>query len=218
MKPIILVPLIALALAGGSAGAYFWLSSEGSVEEAVIAQATPTPTPAATSQETPSILAAPAEESQLTPPAQTPAVPDDWATYLDAELGFSFPHAPGLTSSEDFPHDAKRIVLRDTFGVVAFSVVASPNPDGLTLEEWIKTVPGWPTEPPDWLPSEPEAIAIGGETGLLFRIDQVGQPNPTVYFGHGDYIFSVRANFGVKGSPLNEADFQHVVDGFTFGP
>ncbi len=45
MKPIILVPLVALALAVGSAGAYFWLSSEGSVEETVIAQPTPTPEP-----------------------------------------------------------------------------------------------------------------------------------------------------------------------------
>ena len=45
MKPIILVPLVALVLVGGSAGAYLAVTSEGSVEEAVIAQPTPTPEP-----------------------------------------------------------------------------------------------------------------------------------------------------------------------------
>jgi hypothetical protein len=45
MKPVVLVPLVALALAGGGVGAYFWLSSGGGVEEAVVAQPTATPTP-----------------------------------------------------------------------------------------------------------------------------------------------------------------------------
>src|SRR3972149_1502093 len=45
MKPIILAPIVALALTGGSAGAYLWVTSEGSVEEATVAQPTATSTP-----------------------------------------------------------------------------------------------------------------------------------------------------------------------------
>ncbi len=101
MKPIILVPLVALVLVGGSAGAYLAVTSEGSVEEAVIAQPTPTPEPAATSQETPSTLAAPAEESQLasapTPvpaPAEEGKAPDGCSAgelaYVDPDSRFAF--------------------------------------------------------------------------------------------------------------------------------
>ena len=68
MKLIVLAPLVALALAGGSAGAYFWLSSEGRVEEATIAQATPTPAPAAEALPT----ATPTPTPALTP-TPTPA-------------------------------------------------------------------------------------------------------------------------------------------------
>ncbi len=105
MKPIILAPLIALALAGSSAGAYFWLSSEGSVEEATVAQPTATPAPAADTptQET----ATPSEvpggaggggEGTLVPiltpfPSPQP-VPDDWPTYTEPQGFFSVRYPP----------------------------------------------------------------------------------------------------------------------------
>ncbi len=111
MKPIILVPLIALALAGSSAGGYFWLSSEGSVEEAAVAQPTatpaptaePTPTPAPT--ETPTATPAPTEPlggagGELgpatvvpppTPSTSLPPAPEDWATFANTKIvPFSF--------------------------------------------------------------------------------------------------------------------------------
>ena len=53
MKPVFLVPLVALALAGGGAGAYFWVTSGGGTEEAAVAQPTPTPEPAPTATATP---------------------------------------------------------------------------------------------------------------------------------------------------------------------
>ncbi|MCH7999994.1 MAG: hypothetical protein IIA91_11005 [Chloroflexi bacterium] len=108
MKPIILVPLVALALVGGSAGAYLAVTSEGSVEEVVVAQPTATPTPAA--EPTPTTAPMPASEATPvamqppggaggdlsetvvpapTPPPTIPPVPADWATYTDPDGSFA---------------------------------------------------------------------------------------------------------------------------------
>jgi len=231
MKLIVLAPLIALALAGSSAGAYFWLTSEGSVEEAVIAQATPTPAPAATSQETPSTLAAPAEESQLAPPpAQTPAVPADWTTYVDPELGFSFAHPPGLAVTVDFsePLDksgaarTRLLALRDVNGFAALGLAIIPNPEAIPLREWIDEFD--PCISPDGV-NALESASIGGEGGFWCPFNQLNEPNPIFYFERSGIIFSWGPNVsgsmeaGVITPPLlTEADFHRIIDGFTFGP
>ena len=111
MKPIIFAPLVALALAGGSAGAFLAVTSDGSVEEAVVAQPaadapapaaeTPpeTPTPA-TATPTPAPTEAPGggggggdlQATVVPPPDKSTApFPDDWATFTQIELaGFTF--------------------------------------------------------------------------------------------------------------------------------
>jgi hypothetical protein len=102
MKPIILVPLVALVLVGGSAGAYLAVTSEGSVEEAVIAQATPTPAPAAeTPTPTPTQVPGGAGGGGegtlvpiLTPFPSLPPVPDDWPTYTEPQGFFSIRYPP----------------------------------------------------------------------------------------------------------------------------
>jgi len=104
MKPIVLAPLIALALAGSSAGAYFLLTSDDQVEEGVVAQATPTPTPVATSQETAEPTQPPSGvgggggegtlEPILTPFPSPPPVPDDWPTYTEPQAFFSVRYPP----------------------------------------------------------------------------------------------------------------------------
>ena len=66
MKPVIIAPLVALALAAGGAGAYFWLTSGGSTEE-VVRQPTPTPEASASATVEPAGTAtpSPAPEGQL---------------------------------------------------------------------------------------------------------------------------------------------------------
>ncbi|MDO8612550.1 MAG: hypothetical protein Q7R32_06965 [Dehalococcoidia bacterium] len=77
MKPVIIAPLVALALAGGGAGTYFWVTSGGGVEETAVAQ--PTPTPAVETTE---------------PPEPTPGVPVDWLTYTDPDFAFNIGYPP----------------------------------------------------------------------------------------------------------------------------
>ena len=89
MKPVVLAPLVALALAAGGAGAYFWLTSGGSTEEAAVAQ--PTPTPTATT--VPSLTATAAPSPTPTPLPGGKA-PDDCAAsekaYVDPDGRFAF--------------------------------------------------------------------------------------------------------------------------------
>ncbi len=210
MKPIILVPLIALALAGSSAGGYFWLSSEGSVEEAVIAQATPTPTPAATGQETPSTLAAPAEESQLAPPpAQTPAVPDDSLIYHDAEFGFSVDHpvdwavAPVAIDADLAGLDVlKGIEFVGKGGLPRARVFTFQNPKDLTLEDWIMD------HDVIFFDRPPVEITIDGVRALLAPLNFAGQPSPLAYVKKGSLVFGL--------SGLTNDDYEELVAGIRF--
>ena len=206
MKLIVLAPFVALALAGGSAGAYFWVTSEGSVEEATVAQptATPTPTPAAKSQETPSTLAAPAEESQLaSPPAQTPAVPAGWLTYTDPDFGFSIDYPPEFVVDDtifgSLPPGMERFVR------VVDKRFASDFPPGqITIFVFSKDA----ASPDEWVarhsasgppPSDLEAlqlfffnitnlnqISVAGRTGVSFdwtvKGDGAGLLHTTVFF------------------------------------
>jgi len=98
MKPIVVAPLVALALAGGATGAYFWLSSGGGEEEAVRQPAAETPTPTA-STASPSPTMAPT-------PLPGGKAPDDCATteksYVDPDgrFAFCYPADMELTTTE----------------------------------------------------------------------------------------------------------------------
>ncbi len=93
MKPAIVAPLVALALAGGGVGAYFWLSSGGGTEEATVAQPTPTPTATAAPTVTPTVT--PTAEPTPTPtPLPGGKAPEGCAStekaYVDPDGRFAF--------------------------------------------------------------------------------------------------------------------------------
>jgi hypothetical protein len=214
MKLIFVAPLVAIVLAGAGVGAYFAVAGAGSGEEAASVEATPTPQPTPT----------PA-------PTETPAS-DDWTTYQDTEVGFSFPLPQGLTVTEDSfdlfgkqgdPSARMRVrTFRDASGVRVIDLGSVPNPTGLSVQDWMDTYDPCPSAFDLSLP-QPESITIAGEAGVLCPIDQLNQPNPRVYFQHGGYVFVLVANvYGIpeSGFPpaLSEADFQRVIDGFSFGP
>jgi hypothetical protein len=212
--PKLLIPIAAaLAVAGATAGgATYLLTRDDAVEEVPPAvQATATPSPAA-------------ETPQATPTLQ-PTPPDDWVTYTDPELGFSFPQPPGLTPSEEAidlpakggnpPVQQRSVSFLDDSGVFVVGISVVSNPVDLALDEWIGIYVGWP--------SEPQSVAIGGEPGLLFPINAVGDQWPVVYFKQSGHVYSLGGNvYGAAGDPplppgISEADFQQVIDGFRFG-
>jgi len=217
MKPVVIAPIVALALAAGGAGAYLWLTSGGSTEE-IVAQPTPTPT---------------SEPNGAAVPTATPtptAEPGSWATYRDPELGFSFPLPPELTISEEsvdlFGKDSdpavsmRSLTFRDSAGVRVLDLGIAPNPDKLTVQEWMETYDPCASSADSDLP-QPESITIAGQSGILCPIDQLMQPNPRIYFQSDGYVLVIVAN--VNGIPesgfppaLSEAEFQRVVDGFSF--
>lgn len=163
----------------------------------------------------------------VSPSSTVTAIPDGWSVYEDPQLGFSFPYPSGLVATEQLydqldksgnkSGQLRTLSFRHSNGTPAISVAIGPNPDSLNLEEWIRTFPGWP--------SEPQVVSIANEQGFLFEINQTGQRYPAVYFGHGGFIFSISGNvFGaaelrVSASPgITAEDFQRVRDGFRFVP
>ncbi|MFQ6019687.1 MAG: hypothetical protein ACE5KW_02915 [Dehalococcoidia bacterium] len=207
----LIVALVAVAaIAGGTAAGIYYLTQDGdekSVTQSPQGTAAPSgsPTPMATVAATPTPL------------------PDGWQIYLDRELKFSFPHPQGLTVSvehSDLPERNgnprvrfRTMTFSDAEGVPALSLTIVPNPNDLTVEEWVTTYRG--------RPSEPQAVTIGGEQGLLFPIDTMGEQSPHVYFRHRRFVYDLAANVHgseERGHPpvLSEADFQRVVDGFRF--
>lgn len=219
MKPILIAPLVAVVLAGAGVGAYYAVAGAGSGEEAPPAQPTATPTPTSAPTKTPAATAEPT-------PAQ-----DDWVTYTDAQLGFKLLHPPGLSVNErlidlpgknDIPPTTQRNVsFVGTDGVPVVGISVTPNPAALTLEQWIRTVPGWPCDPKGYPTCVPSQVSVGGEDGIRFSINVLGEPAATVYFAHAGAIYALGGN--VFGSPeggfppaLSESDFQRVVAGFRF--
>ena len=213
--PKLLLPLVALLAIGGSAAgaSVYLLTRDETVVEVLpspVAEASPTATP-------------------TDGPSPTPT--DEWTTYVDEELGFSFPHPPGLTVSEevfdllgkgDAPAAQMRVLtFRDASQVRAVDLGITPNPTGLAVQDWMDAYDPCASLSDPSLP-QPEAIVIAGQAAIVCPIDQLMQRNPRVYFTHGRYVVTLVANvYGIpeSGLPpaLSEADFQLVIDGFRLG-
>jgi hypothetical protein len=169
--------------------------------------------------------------ASATAPAGTPVpVPGGWKAYTDPELGFTFAAPDGLERTESvfqlsehgkIPATQQRQInfnRDDGQPVVAVSTI--PNPAGAALEDWIRTVPGWPCEPGAWPTCDPERVTIAGEEGIRFSINVLGNAAATVFFAHGGTIYILSGNvFGAPeyGAALDEVEFQTIVDGFRFG-
>lgn len=190
------------------------LASCGGAEEEFAPDTATTASPAPTD---------PASPTPIPATATLGPVPSGWEGYVDAELGFSFPHPPDLSMKTEYfdvtGKDAGAGVQRRTIsftrsdGVTAFGVGVEPNPGNLSVEEWARN-DGWP--------SEPEQVTVGGEKGLLFPVNEMGDKYPVATVKHGGMIFIIGGNvFGVPGAGypagISEADFQRVLAGFKFG-
>jgi hypothetical protein len=91
MKPVVIAPLVALALAAGTAGAYFWVTSEGGEEEAAVAEPTPTPTPAAEPSATPSAV-----------PTEAPTPAPEGQLYRWVNVTVVIPEGSGIVAGPDY--------------------------------------------------------------------------------------------------------------------
>jgi len=94
------------------------------------------------------------------------------------------------------------------------SLFVAPNPDNLTVEQWLDTYPGCCS-------GKPQAVNVGGETGLRFPQDALDN-NPTVVFRHNGFMFGLTgfvSSIPDSGSSpvLSDADLQQVTGGFRFG-
>ena len=171
-------------------------------------------------------------------PSPAPTVPDgtpvpapsDWKTYTDSALGFAFTAPDGLTRSEELidlpakdgiPATKLRVLtFADQNGTWVVGVSEAPNPASLPLEDWIRTVPGWPCEPGAFPTCEPEEVSVGGEQGIRFSISVIGDPTATVYLAHRGSIYVLHGNIhgdGQQGPPLSEDEFKIFLERFRFG-
>ena len=227
MKPIILVPLIALALAGGSAGAYLALSSEGSVEEATVAQptATPSPMPAAEA-ETPTPTPAPTpgsaespggagggEEGTVVPiamPLASPQpVPDSWPTYTDPEGRITFRYPAdwydltdwlGMPSVASWDQQTWQQRGYPT-SAIRVDVTVLPIDEGLA------------ERPPEALDVTLDGKA-GWQFGYMFDPSLGPAGNHVIVVDHGGYRFMLIGWFADENP--DETTFLQIADSFEF--
>lgn len=140
--------------------------------------------------------------------------------FVDERTQLSFPYPKGngideasveLPGKDGIPPVVSRqIVFKNEADLPTISISISPNPGGLDLETWIRTIPGWP--------SDPREIFVSGRPALLFDIDQAGAANPTAYFRLGEDVFGIRGNVaGGAGSSgvIDYDEFLKVLDGVT---
>ncbi len=222
-----LIAVVATAAIVGLAGAYIGAAALQGDEPSPAAD---TPSPAATTPAaTPSPTATPAPAA-TTPAGTTASVTSDWKEYTDAELGFTIFTPDGLVRTEsviqlteigEIPAiERRQIIFKRDDGQPVVWVSMTPNPAGVPLEEWIRTVPGWPCEPGASPTCDPELVTIAGVEGIRFSINVLGEPIARVYFAGGGTIYSLGGNvLGALGygAALDEVEFQAIIDGFRFG-
>ena len=159
-----------------------------------------------------------------TPVIATPApVPSEWEEYTSVALKFSVAHAADLTVSQrtselreqkgDSVIQQRVVTFTGADGVFAFYVTSGPNDAGLSLEQWIKTYPGWPTEP--------QAGTIGGQAALRFDRNALDEPDARVYVVRGATVYTLAGNVfgsgeGGYGPGIQESDFETVLQSFRF--
>ncbi len=208
MKPVIVAPLVALALAGAAAGGYFWLSSGGGVEEAVVAQptATPTPTPG---QATPPASPTPTPAAQ---PSPAP-VPAGWPVYVDPVLGFSLPYPPelsptDLTGAVAVCCPSARVIDFRQSGAKAQAVAVAieDNQRSLSPLEWARENRACHLD----APYEVQEVVIGGRPGLICVAEPLDQQfELAAIVEDSGKVFYITAT-------LTDADFKALLGGFSF--
>ena len=177
-----------------------------------------------------SVLSSLLPSPSATTPVGTPVpVPGDWKEYTDPELGFTIFAPDGLERTESVFQLSEHgkipatqlsvITFADPKGRWVVGVSETPNPAGLSLEDWIRTVPGWPCEPGASPTCEPEEVTVGGERGIRFSIGVIGDPTATVYLTHKDSIYVLHGNIhgDGQGPPLSEHEFMIFLERFRFG-
>ena len=220
-----------LALLGTAGGIGVLIATTGGEEEAALQNQQ---TASAVATVGPSPGPSPTVAGPLPAPTSEPSpepLPNGWETYTDPELGFSFPHPAGLTlregSYETHQTDRCPVTTVKTSGFdnmdsgPVVGVATAPNPCNLSLEEWIRTYPGWPCEPMSSPTCEPTSVTVGGERGIRFSIDTLGDAAARIYFAHAGVIYSLGGNVfgngeGGYGPAISEEDFELVIQGFRF--
>jgi hypothetical protein len=166
---------------------------------------------------TPALSATPTLSAQPASPITA------WTTYSDSATGFDMPIPENTSRKEqtiEFPEKGGYPAVLDRLisfvnqagdGVVGVGV--TPNPAGLTLEDWIRTYPGWP--------GDPTTIQIAEEQGLRFSRSVLDEPADDVFFQHGGYIFELSGGVygsaeGGNGPTITKSDFDRVISEFHF--
>jgi hypothetical protein len=169
----------------------------------------------------------PSPNGDLTPPSAThvPSIAPTgtppssaWTNFREESLGLTIPYPPGLTQTEQTYDlfDTTGAIVGSTRSITlaaagqdpALSIAISSNPGILKLEDWIRSFPGWP--------SEPIRRQIAGLDGLYFEVNQMGEKYPAVFFAVGGTIVSISGNvFGVGGGAptITGIDFESVLNG-----
>lgn len=203
MKPIVAAPIVALALAGAGAGAYFLATSGGGEEGTLVVQPTLTPEPSGTATAAPTVT--PTPEPAGTRTAVPP--PDDWETYVDPELGFKLDYPPDLSFRDVAGANQLGVEFRSIEEPSrALVLSASENAEHITMEQWAIEFAACQPE------SLQEAI-LGGQPAISCTREVIeGFPEPAALAALGNRIFLI------SHTGLTEAEFEKVIEAFQFQP
>ena len=171
MKPVVVAPLVALALAAGGAGAYLWLSSGGSEQE-VVAQPTSTPTATTVPSLTPTAVPSPTPTPLPGGKAPEGCVADEKA-YVDPDGRFAF----------CYPKDMEVTTADTKFGTAVNVTHPLGEDNRVTFSAGGTIDPYQPCiiESPTIVKNERiEALSVDGETVQACFRDHYDQAQPDV--------------------------------------